>query len=192
MKKIQKKYDERLTKVTNRITALKDEVSEGEATVVELEKRYSLSLIDDDGQAEVIKHNLSVARQTLADQKDQIRLLEEGTHPVLVEAANDAVREYAKERSKDQAKGDKLNAELQKAKASYVNALAKAYSEDQKRLGERNTMRRILKKADEELISELSLDHERNEPFAEISGFFNWSACLVDENEIYVAARKYQ
>lgn len=192
MKKIQKKYADKVAKVTNRTAALKEEVEQGEKKVIELEKKYSLSLIEEDGQAEEIKHSLNAARQTLADQKEQVRLLEEGTHPVLVGAANDAVREYAKERSKDEARGKKLNTEIQKAKESYVNALAKAYAEDQMRLGERQTMRGILRKADEEVVSELLLGRERDEPMKEISGFFNWAACLVNENEVYVAARKYQ
>lgn len=191
MQKIKKKYDDKVAKITGRISSLEAENIREEESIIQLQDAYTSAVIEDDPSIPELKKHIAEKREAIADRTEQIELLKGGNHPVLKQAANDAVQAYSKEREKHEARGEKLSAEAQKAKAVYLDTLAKAYTEDKQNLSQRSTMRSLLRKADDEVVTELLLDIERDYP-REVSGFFNWHDCLVSETEVYIAARKYQ
>ncbi len=192
MQKIHKKYEDTVAKLTGRLGSLQEENERDEAIILELKEAYAAAIVGDDPSASKLKQQFAEKQEVVADRTEQIELLQAGKHPAIKKAANDAVRAYAKERSKHEVRGEKLNAELQKAKSIYLDAVAKAYVEDKKNLAQRGTMRSLLREADDEVVSELLLNRERDERTGEINGFFKWYDCLVREDELHIAARKHE
>lgn len=157
MDKIKNKYDATIAKITKRIDGLRSENEKDQSKIVELEKAYALSVIEDDGLAAKARKKLQEYREAVAEREEQIELLEAGTHPVMVQAANDAAVEYAKEYEKHKAKGEKSNKDLAKAKARYISAVASASIEDQQNAFKREEIRHILKNADVDLLECLDI-----------------------------------
>lgn len=145
-----------------------------------------MSVIEDDGEASSVKKKLKERREIVAERAEQIELLEAGTHPIMIQAANDAAREYAKEYAKHKAVAEKLSKEANKAKAEYVSKVASASFEDKNNASKRNEVRDILKKADSELLEELGVnfDVERNHREGGDGRYFSRHNFQVTEREL--------